>query len=131
VEAQRGQSMNRLTKWLAVLALVASVGGHWALLQGLAWTTMLARFSQSMPLMQAVTFTFDGKHACTLCDWVATGKKADQDNQEKLLVKKLDLVQQVPSPFLFRQPVSSSSKTVPGLTRVRTEQPPSPPPRFA
>ena len=74
--------MNRLVKAIAVLVLIVSVGAHWAILQGVAWTTMLARYSQSMPLAQALAYTFDGKKPCALCEIVQQGR-AEQKKQEQ------------------------------------------------
>ena len=46
VEERSGHAKNFLIKWLAVMALVASVGGQWAILQSPAWTTMLLNLIQ-------------------------------------------------------------------------------------
>lgn len=59
VVSGNSQPMNPFAKCLIALALAASVGGRWALRKGFAWTTMLARFSQSMPFTEAVAWTFD------------------------------------------------------------------------
>ena len=121
--------MNRLLKWLAVVALVVSLGGHWAVLQGVAWTTMLARFAQSMPLAQAVIFTFDGKHPCQLCLAVQEGQQAEQKEsklktpERLLLFLDLHLVA-LPSPPPPAQPAQGLDKV-----RSRLDRPPHPPPR--
>lgn len=123
--------MNRLTKWLAVLALVASVGGHWAVLQSVAWTTMLVRFSQTMPLTQALAYTFDGKRPCALCMIVQQGRdeQKKQDQQQANPAGKIEFglvwqvmefdftcdVPPIPTPDFF-----SASDSI---------APPKPPPR--
>lgn len=81
-----------MAKVLIVVALTISVGGHWALLQGLAWGTMLVRYSRTMPLAKAVQYTFDGEHPCHLCKAVKQGR-AQEQQQEKQNAKsglKLD-----------------------------------------
>ncbi len=121
--------MNCLTKWLAVLALVASVGGHWAVLQGVAWTTMLARFSQSMPLTQALTYTFDGRHPCQLCLAVQHGQQEEQKESKLTPPQKLTLFLDLQaSPFVSRAgtpPAFVFSEQSP----LRSERPPHPPPK--
>ena len=71
----------RLGKILIVLALVAALGAHWALLQTVAWTTMLANNLQSHSLSQAVTDTFDGNHPCPLCRAIAAAKKSEKKSE--------------------------------------------------
>jgi hypothetical protein len=71
----------RFGKFLVVVALVATLGAHWALLQTVAWTTMLADNLQSSSLHEAVTKTFDGKHPCCLCKAITEGKKSEKKNE--------------------------------------------------
>jgi len=121
--------MNHLLKWVAVMVLVASVGGHWAILRGVAWTTMVIRFAQSMPMTQAVIFTFDGKHPCELCLVVQEGQKAEQKEsklkapERLLLFLDMQLVA-LPSPPPPAQPAQGLDKV-----RSRLDRPPHPPPR--
>jgi len=60
-----------------VLALACSIGLHWDVLQSVAWVSMLAHNLRSLPVREAVTRTFDGKHPCVLCKAVAAGKKTE------------------------------------------------------
>ena len=48
------------------LALFLTAGGHYALLQTVAWTTMVNDFSRTGSLSMAVEKTFDGRHPCPL-----------------------------------------------------------------
>jgi len=68
----------RIGKIFLVLALVAMLGAHWALLQTVAWTTMLADNLRSGSLHDAVTRTFDGQHPCCLCKAIAAGKQSEK-----------------------------------------------------
>ena len=70
----------RLGKVLVVFSLVATLGAHWALLQTVAWTTMLANNLQSCSLQEAMTKTFDGLHPCCMCKAIAAAKKSEQKN---------------------------------------------------
>lgn len=64
-------------KIFLILALVAMLGAHWALLQTVAWTAMLADNLHSGSFCEAVTKTFDGEHPCPLCRAIAAGKKSE------------------------------------------------------
>jgi hypothetical protein len=65
-------------KFLVVLALVLSTGLHWAALQTVAWTTMLADNLRQHSLTEAVSQTFDGQHPCCLCKAIAAGKQSEK-----------------------------------------------------
>lgn len=64
------------------LVLTLSLGLHWALLQTVAWTGMLVRYSREGSLAEAIAKTFDGRHPCSLCKVVAQSK-AEQRDKEK------------------------------------------------
>ncbi len=49
----------RFSKFLVVVALVATTGLHWAVLQSVAWTTMLANNLRTQSLAEAVAHTFE------------------------------------------------------------------------
>ena len=68
----------RLGKFLVIAALVLTTGGHWAALQTVAWTTMLANNLRTQSLAGAVSDTFDGQHPCPLCKAIAKGKKSEK-----------------------------------------------------
>src|SRR5437867_13443389 len=120
---------SRLLRWLAVVTLTFVLGGHWAFLQSVAWVTMVAGYSQSEPLKQALVRTFDGKHPCPICKCVATGKKSEQKHDTQKLLAKLDF-------FLASSPIRllpPAREPLPfPLIRSadpRSESPPTPPPR--
>lgn len=81
----------RLQQILAGWLLILAIGGHWPLLQSVAWVNMLVKFSQTDSLAAAVQKTFDGKHGCNLCELVKTGKEAEQKQAAQFPVTKLDL----------------------------------------
>jgi hypothetical protein len=63
---------SRPVRRLAAIALslvlgVVLAGGHLALLQGVAWASMLVSRAGTQPLAAAVRTTFDGAHPCALC----------------------------------------------------------------
>jgi hypothetical protein len=80
----------RIGKIFLILALVATLGAHWALLQTVAWTTMLADNLQSSSLHDAVTMTFDGQHPCPLCKAIAAGKQSEKKTELSFQSQKLE-----------------------------------------
>lgn len=123
----------RLSKWLVVLTLTLSVGGHWALLQSVAWTTMIAaNLSANDSFSEAVSKTFDGEHPCPLCKAIKAAKKSEEKKEASIpTLKKFEFVSQI-SPLAFAAPYAFT------LVGWRVESfasfstaPPVPPPRAA
>jgi hypothetical protein len=108
-----------------------AVGGHWAVLQSIAWVGMAVVYSQSDPLEVALKKTFDGDHPCKLCIVVKHGKQEERKQAVVKIETKLDFLClesycYLPPllPFTLLSPASDSA-------RARAEPPPLPPPRFA
>jgi hypothetical protein len=80
----------RLGKFLVILALVATTGLHWAALQSVAWTTMVADNLHSDSFCDAVTKTFDGQHPCCLCKAIVAGKQSEKKNEFSFQSQKLE-----------------------------------------
>jgi hypothetical protein len=76
------------TRHLATVLAIASVllasGGHWLLLQSVAWGGMLISYSTTTSLSEAISRTFDGKHPCRLCKVVQAGRETETDRQTTL-----------------------------------------------
>jgi len=75
---------------LGTIMLILSTGGHWILLQTVAWTGMIVSYSERAPLKEALTYTFDGKHPCCLCKAIAAAKKSERKNEIPLQKQKLE-----------------------------------------
>ena len=120
----------RLSKWLVVLTLTLSLGGQWALLQSVAWTTMIAaNLSANDSLTEAVSKTFDGEHPCPLCKAIKAGKKSEQKSEAVTpTLKKFEFVSQTPL-FVFTAP--SAFTLVGWRVEFPSTAPPVPPPRTA
>lgn len=117
-------------KIATVLLLVLSLNLHWLLLQGVAWTTMVARFSQSMPLTQAVAYTFDGKHPCQLCLAVQHGQQTEQKTTKLQPPQKLLLFLDLQTVALFAPVTLDTDFDFSEPSPLRLEKPPHPPPRL-
>ena len=66
--------LRRLAVWAVSASLFLLVGGHWALVQTLAWGTMMVNFSKQGSVREAVAKTFDGEHPCALCKKISKAK---------------------------------------------------------
>ncbi len=119
----------RFGKFLVVVALVATTGLHWAVLQSVAWTTMLANNLRTQSLTEAVTRTFDGKHPCCLCKAIAAAQKSGKKTEFAPQIPKIEfppspenLVLAAPSRFQLLPLTNNSAESL-------TVRPPTPPPR--
>ena len=62
---------------LIFLAMFSIAGGHWAVLQSVAWAGMLVEFSKNSNLGAAVSKTFSGKAPCKMCMAIEAGKQKE------------------------------------------------------
>lgn len=122
------QSIGRIC---TVAALCAALGLHWFLIQTVAWTSMVVKYSQRAPFSAALVQTFDGNHPCSLCKAVQNGKGSEKKNELRPVVAKIDLIASLPAPRIappFR-PHRYGWLSQSFVRRIST--PPLPPPRFA
>jgi hypothetical protein len=118
-----------LQQWLLVSVLTLAIGGHWALLQTVAWTNMLATNLRTDSLEVAVIKTFDGQHPCNLCKVIAAGKKSEKRTEFPATLKRLEFISARPV-FVFAPP--QDFRLLPELEisfHQSSRQPPVPPPR--
>ena len=81
----------RGAKWMLVGVLMISIGMHWALLQSIAWTGMLIRYSQEgRSVATALAMTLDGKHPCKLCRVTESGRRSGLPATQVVPIQKLD-----------------------------------------
>jgi hypothetical protein len=119
-----------LTAWLL------ATGSHWDLLQTFAWGRMIATYSQSMSLSQAVKLTFTPDNLCGLCQSVSEAKQQQAHDtalpNEAKSFGKIPLIFQPVAVWVARGPISAPwgwNHAVP-VCRDRSP-PPLPPPRAA
>lgn len=119
----------RLGHVFLIVALLGATGGHWAVLQTVAWADMLATNLQSETVGAALTKTFDGQHPCKMCNQISAGKQAEKKADLPLQIKKLEFISERPA-FVFIAPQEFRLAPIllselDGLNR----QPSVPPPR--
>lgn len=121
----------RLFQFSVAAALIVAVGGHWAVLQSVAWVGMAVSYAQTDSLEVALKKTFDGHHPCKLCLAVKEGKDQEQKQTPFKVETKLDFLcfsqfslVHPALPFVMLSPPPQTALT-------RSHSPPTPPPRLA
>jgi len=96
----------KAAKFLLIAALMISIGAQWALLQSAAWVRMAVTYSlEEGSLAEGLKKTFDGKHACNLCEAVKEGKQSDEKSPAlDSSKKKLEMLSLI-SRFALTPPV--------------------------
>lgn len=84
--------LRSLTRFLVLIAAVQLLGGHWAVLQSVAWVGMAIEYAQTDSIPTALAKTFDGAHPCELCHVVSDGQAKEKEHDQAKLVVKLDAV---------------------------------------
>ena len=121
----------------AALALFSIAGGHWAVLQSVAWVAMLHDYSQQTgSIAVAVEQTFDGQHPCELCQKIQAVKAKERREtppapgmQDDAKVKALVAASVLPA-FVRTTGNVCFPRAVFAAGVSRAEQPPTPPPRW-
>jgi hypothetical protein len=121
--------MRRLTHLIVLGAFIFSCGGHWYVLQGIAWINMIHQYSQFVPLSEAVSMTLSGKYPCRICQAIAEKKQSENnqllplDKYEKKFFPPVVMAAAGPSVAALEYPTISERLS------TRSEAPPTPPPR--
>jgi hypothetical protein len=119
----------RFGKACVIVTLVATLGAQWALLQTVAWTTMLANNLHSHSLTEAVSDTFDGRHLCPLCKAIAAAKKSEKKNEAVSPGQKFEFPPITETIVLTAPAVPRFSPRLNFYPGSRFQKPPTPPPR--
>jgi hypothetical protein len=81
-----------LTRFLVLIAAVQLFGGHWAVLQTVAWVGMAIEYAETDSIPEALSKTFDGAHPCELCHAVSAGQAKEKSQDQARYVVKLDAI---------------------------------------
>jgi hypothetical protein len=119
----------RLGKFLVVTTLVLATGLHWAALQTVAWTTMLASNLRCECFSDAVCQTFDGKHPCCLCKAIAAAKKSQKKSEAAGPVLKMEFPMAAGQLVLIPPVPSEGTPSINAFAKSLSSEPPLPPPR--
>lgn len=121
--------IHQIARILLVAALFAATGGHWAVLQTVAWSSMLVQYSHGANLASAVQQTFDGRHPCALCKKIDQARHNEKKPDVQFASGKLEFCYHPVKPLLLRP--GNFWQMHPGdvYPPAFAEQPPVPPPR--
>lgn len=113
-------------------AWLLATGSHWDLVQTFAWGRMIATYSQSMPLAQAVKLTFTPDNLCGVCESVSEAKQQQETAvpADGKAIGKILLVYQPASVFVAEFKIVGKWMPCEGSVALRDRSPPPvPPPR--
>lgn len=115
--------------------LVLLIGGHWGMLQVVAWTNMLIDYSRDNTFAEAVEMTFGGEFRCSICKQVDDGIAADLGTDErkapgksgktmKLDAVVLAVIVTIPAPIAESLPTTRPDAVSDGITWEPMRRPP-------
>lgn len=121
----------RIARLVVVGAICLSLGMHWALLQGIAWTGMLISFASKGTVIEAVQKTFDGQHGCALCHKVKEGRESSPElpQQSGHSLQKINAVLVEMTTLVAPAGETISFAMLREMMVKRNELPETPPPR--
>jgi|ERR1041384_7051921 hypothetical protein len=119
----------RLGHLLLALALLGAVGAHWAVLQSVAWTSMIVENTRHEPLGIAVARTLSGERPCDLCKRIAAGKQSEQKPEYPVQSGKLEFIDSQPATSLYPPRLAVDAPRAIRRFSFLPEAPPVPPPR--
>lgn len=126
---------------IALLGCLHLCGGHYGVLQGIAWTQMLIRYSAEEGWIEGAKQTFDGEHPCGLCVAISEAKQNDSSSDAPssnrrgvdtgLELKPCPLPKSITLASLsaFGVPPSGLAKTRSSIPRLPSAPEPPPPRR--
>jgi hypothetical protein len=117
------------TKLLVLIAAVQILGGHWAVLQTVAWTKMLVDNARTESLAEALVKTFDGSKPCSLCLAVKEGRASDEKQDVAKLLVKIEAILAPQIQLPARAEAVRRFFIVGLVDREVSFAPPTPPPR--
>ena len=129
MQLQSCRVLQRAQKLIVVSLLVTLIGGHWAILQGVAWAQMFVRYSHDATWERALTSTFGGKRPCRLCKLVREGRAKERKQEMLKIEAKLEFTFVASAalplpPRPHRQLIANDE-----IAQARLVEPPTPPPR--
>lgn len=125
----------RISLILTLAAWLLATGSHWDLVQTFAWGRMIATYSQTVPLAEAIRLTFTPENMCGICSAVSTAKQQQSDAAAipggKLDGKILLAFTPAPAPVVAAPSFVSPVFDHPWTPISERAAPPVPPPRSA
>jgi hypothetical protein len=73
---------------LICVAFFALAGGHWVVLQMIAWAQMVRDYSKSVPIAEAIVRTFSGEYPCGMCTRISAERQKEEKAPAVVKVEK-------------------------------------------
>lgn len=117
---------------LMALALICGAKLHLPALQVVAWTGMVVKYAQAVPLAEALEMTFDGDHPCPLCKVIRQAQTSDQHEMKAPSApERIQLFVEPARPWFHSVMELARLAVQPSIHPGPTVRPPVPPPRSA
>jgi hypothetical protein len=116
------------------VALCSLTGGHWMVLQTVAWAQMLRDYSKSTPIAEAIERTFSGGYPCGMCIKISKGKQKEEKAPATVKLDKKAELYLLSARDWLRKPESKDFSYLPSgeiAVAERSEAPPVPVPIFS
>jgi hypothetical protein len=123
--------LKRIAHLVLIVALLNATGMHWAMLQSVAWATMLANHARTESLTDAISQTFDGQHPCPLCRQIAKSRQAQNKADLQTAPQKLEFSNDLTAYFITPPTRFFLLSNRNSFAALLTQTPPTPPPRQA
>ena len=122
--------MKKLAFSLMILALACAAKLHLPALQVVAWSGMVVKYAQAVPLAEAIEMTFDGDHPCPLCIVIRKAQTSDQHEMKAPGAPERILLFVEPArPWVQSVFELARLSFVPTVFAGPQQRPPVPPPR--
>jgi hypothetical protein len=120
---------------LVAVLLLGLTGGHWAVLQSVAWAGMLVEYARAEGLRGGIERTFGGESPCDLCCAIEQGKAKEREREApKVALERLKIEALLAWPAVAR-PADCAGEIVHAVHSARggvgRARPEAPPPRPA
>ncbi|RBP45908.1 hypothetical protein DES53_102292 [Roseimicrobium gellanilyticum] len=83
--------MKSLARIALVVSLMISIGGHWGMLQAIAWARMIQDYSEEKGLVEGFKETFSGERPCPMCLKLRESQNEAGKNKAPISKEKTDL----------------------------------------
>ena len=125
----QGKTTGAWARVVGLVLILSLTGGHWMLLQSVAWARMLVNYSRVASFQTAVVHTFDGNHPCSMCKQIQQAKQSSrQEMKPSEAPREPHFFEAAPGPF-FERPWAWLFAGDAWSPPERNEPPPTPPPR--
>jgi hypothetical protein len=111
------------------VAFFSLAGGHWLVLQTVAWAQMLRDYSKSAPIAEAIERTFSGSYPCTMCIKITEEQQKEEKAPATVKLDKKAELFLLSARDLLRKPEAKDFSYLPSgeiAVAERSEAPPVP-----